>query len=261
MLIITEDAYDALFKALTDNLHKKSGYVPPPILNWYMRVIKETRNIEDYTYLRNWKVYQYNLGHSLGVAKVRCFPYNKMKIFVITSYQLNGDALFTWKFNDDKGYIIKPPKPPKPKKSYRRIRKTPLFGYTFVMNDKKQYNLIDKDGNLVAKRWFKAIKPITDSKPYGRYQIIAYVNVDGMYCALGYDGEIYELNRSWYQAFAENRIHRYIRSFLNEMIESKYDNISSSTPKKSIYLTESELRTIVNQVVEQIKIGINREIV
>jgi hypothetical protein len=260
MLLISKNAYNILFSMISDNLDKSTDYGAPPIFYWYLNIRKETHKIEDNSYLRDG-IYHYQLGHSLGTMTVEYRHSGKERIFIVIGYQVNQKSLFTWKFNDDKGYIIKPPKPPKPKKSYRRIRKTPLFGYTFVMNDKKQYNLIDKDGNLVAKRWFKAIKPITDSKPYGRYQIIAYVNVDGMYCALGYDGEIYELNRTWYQAFAENRIHRYIRSFLNEMIESKYNNISSSTPKKSICLTESELRTIVNQVIEQVKIGINREIV
>jgi hypothetical protein len=260
MILISSEAYRTLFSTISRNLHKSTDYGSPPIFYWYRNIRKETYKIENNTRLRNG-LHLYQLGLSLGTMSVECIKCGKERIFVVLDYDVNQQSLFTWKFKDDEGYIIKPPKPPKPKKSYRCIRKTPLFGYSFVMNDKKQYNLIDKDGNLVAKRWFKAIKPITNSKPYGRYQIIAYVNVDGMYCALGYDGEIYELNRSWYQAFAENRIHRYIHSFLNEMIESKYDNISSSTPKKSICLTESELRTIVNQVVEQIKIGINREIV
>lgn len=82
----------------------------------------------------------------------------------------------------------------------KNARRFPLFGYSFVMNDKKEYNLIDGNGKLLTQ-WFKAIKPL--KQPYGKYQIIAYINVGGFFCALGYNGQVYNMNKTWNEVYTE----------------------------------------------------------
>ena len=77
-----------------------------------------------------------------------------------------------------------------------------MLDYSFVMNDKKEYNLIDGNEKLLTQ-WFNAIKPL--QQPYGKYQIIAYINADGYFCALGYDGKVYNMNKTWKEMCAENR--------------------------------------------------------
>lgn len=129
--------------------------------------------------------------------------------------------------------------------SYRKLRTKPLFGYSFVMNDKKEYNLADDNGKLLT-HWFKSIKPINKPEPYGKYQIIAYINVGGYFCALGYDGKVYNINKTWKEMCAENRRLLNTSIFISIITEQIEKNM-----KHRITLTESKLNQVVENAVKE----------
>ena len=111
------------------------------------------------------------------------------------------------------------------------------------MNDKKEYNLIDGNEKLLTQ-WFNAIKPL--QQPYGKYQIIAYINVDGYFCALGYDGKVYNMNKTWKEMCAENRHLLNTSIFISIIIEQIDKNM-----KHRITLTESKLNQVVENTVKE----------
>lgn len=88
-----------------------------------------------------------------------------------------------------------------------------MFGYTYVINNNKEYNLVDAKGKLVTQ-WFKNIKPL--SKPYGNHQIIAYVNIGGYMYTLGYDGKTYCLGKLW----SDTYLSECINILLNDMLRN-----------------------------------------
>lgn len=115
------------------------------------------------------------------------------------------------------------------------------------MNDRKEYNLIDSNGQLVTQ-WFKAIKPLQN--PYGKYQIIPYINVGGWFCALSYNGQVHNLGKTWKEMFTENRNILNTQLFMN-IITENIDNIMN-TNKKVIRLTEAKLMNIIEESVRKV---------
>lgn len=200
MLIIKKDASQKLIRILSENLRITTSYGSPPIFYWYRNMIEETKKIEGCRYLRRGE-YKYQLGYSLGIAYVKCEYVGKTRFLIITDYDINTNVLFSWGTQHGDSGIIQTSKSLKSRKPFKRLTTKPLFGYSYVMNDRNEYNLIDNNGNLITD-WFKAIKPL--QQPYGQYQIIAYINVGGWLCALGYNGKVYNLKRTWREAYMEN---------------------------------------------------------
>ena len=132
------------------------------------------------------------------------------------------------------------------KTKYRRLTKKPLFGYPFVMNAKKEYNLIDNNGRLITQ-WFKAIKPF--QKPYGKYQIIAYINVGGWLCALGYDGKVYNLNRTWSEAYMEENAQILNSDSFKKLIT---ESIDVNNRQRTIQLTETQFKQMLVECITKI---------
>ncbi len=130
------------------------------------------------------------------------------------------------------------------KNKYRKLTKKPLYGYSFVMNDKKEYNLIDNSGRLITD-WFKAIKPL--QQPYGKYQIIAYINVKGWLCALGQNGKVYNLNRTWRETYMEGIQKLLSKNMITESIEGN---------RNTIRLTEAQFKRLLTECITKILKGI-----
>ena len=239
MIEITEYACQILYNTLNDNLHKSNEYGSPPIFYWYRNMIEETRMIESYRYLMRGE-FRFKLGHSLGVAYVTCQYVGRKRFLIVTNYDINSDALFSWQNSTDKSSIIPKDKLPKPRKPYRMLTTKPLYGYRFVMNDKKEYNLIDSKGNLIT-RWFRAIKPVP--KPFGQYNVIAYINVGGFAYCLCMDGKTWSTERPWKELFGEGR-----NTNGDMLFEDKYRT------QRIIRLTESDLKRIIIETLTEILI-------
>lgn len=237
-MIITKRANDKLFQIVSNNVGRKISYGPPPVFYWYRKVIEETKCIEQLSRIRRGNNI-YRLPYRLGFVYFTCEYVKRNRIIIITDFYFNLRAINTWYLN--RGHaagIIKVNPPQKPKKPYRLLSsKKPLFGYRFVMNDKKEYNLINDDGKLITK-WFRMIKPF--KKPYGKYQIIAYINVGGFAHALAYDGKVYGLNRTWKAMYTERRINAINLSRLNEqntnthLVESMFKKYLEKLIKEEI---------------------------
>ena len=96
-----------------------------------------------------------------------------------------------------------------------------IFGYRVVkLKGYDNYNLIKHDGTLLCTHWFNAIYPLPNL--YGKYKIMAYVNVSGLLYALSKDGKVYSLN-------------------------NLRENVYNQTTK--IKLTESELEVLIRECV------------
>lgn len=241
MIEFTESAYEKLLDLYTKNLHISADYGSPPIFYWFKRIIAETQNIDDCNYLRRGREYIYRLGLSLGVAHFNCEFVGKKRIIIITDYDINTSMLFIWKNNTDKGGIIPKDKKKSSPKGFRILTTKPLFGYRFVMNNKKEYNLIDQNGKLMTQ-WFRNIKRLP--KPYGEHQIIAYINVGGHLCALGLDSKVYNLNKLWKDAYLSECINFIISRALYEIQRQNLNEFKDGV----IRLNESQLRSIIKEI-------------
>lgn len=179
----------------------------------------------------------------------------RWKGLYMASYMVNGKTRwnYAYRIEDDIVYIedachaqnmsefsTSMPISSSPSIKYRRLTTKPLFGYSYVMNDKKEYNLIDNNGRLITD-WFKAIKPL--KQPYGQYQIIAYINTGGWLCALGYNGKVYNLKRTWREAYMEST-----------KIPSCIDIIAESinTENNTIRLTEAQFKKMLTECITKI---------
>lgn len=163
------------------------------------------------------------------------------------AYRIEGDTIYVEDACHSQNMSEFTSSIPTTQQQFRKLTTKPLYGYSFVMNDKKEYNLIDNNGRLITQ-WFKAIKPF--QKPYGKYQIIAYINVRGEFCALGYDGSVYGLNKLWQEMYAENKNILDSKLFMN--IITEYIDNTMNTNKKVIRLTESDLHLLIEEAVKTV---------
>lgn len=242
MVVFKKYAYNVLLKVLSSNLHISSEYGSPPIFYWYRKMLEESHNIENCNYLRRGN-YKYKLGYSLGIADVICEFVGRKRVLIIKDYTINTRALFSWKNNASKGGLIPKNKKKSTPKEFRILTTKPLFGYRFVMNNKKEYNLIDQNGKLITQ-WFRNVKRL--QKPYGEYQIIAYINVRGQLCGLGYDGKVYNINKLWKDAYLSECINFVISKALFEI---QRQNLNESKDGV-IRLNENQLRSIIKEIVQ-----------
>ena len=241
MIEISEYAYRVLLKVLSANLHISSDYGSPPIFYWYRRIIAETQNIENSRYLRRGD-YKYNLQYSLGIAHVKCEYVGRNRVLIITNYDINTRALFSWKSMSSVGGMMSRTRVRPTPLGYRRLRTKPLFGYRFVMNGTKEYNLIDQNGKLITQ-WFRNIKRLP--KPYGKYQTIAYLNIEGHLCALGLYGKVYDMNRLWKDMYSES-INLLIRDALKHIQKQQLNESRDGI----IRINENQLHSIIKEIVQ-----------
>lgn len=202
----------------------------------------ESLNIENCRYLRRGE-YKYKLGFALGIAHVKCEYVGRKRVLIITDYEINTEALFSWYKNTSQNGIVPREKKKYEPKGFRKLTTKPLFGYTYVMNNNKEYNLVDAKGKLVTQ-WFKNIKPL--SKPYGNHQIIAYVNIGGYMHALGYDGKTYYLGKLWSDAY----LSECINILLNDMLRNIHPQNLNESNDNIIRLNEKQLYSIVREIVQ-----------
>ena len=118
------------------------------------------------------------------------------------------------------------------KKSQYKLTGDNMFGYRVVkLKNKNQYNLIKQDGALLCTQWFNAIHPLPNL--YGKYKIMAYVNVGGLLYALSKDGKVYSLKNlrenvdcsitkiKLTESEFESLIRKSVKSVLKEYVDSK----------------------------------------
>lgn len=241
MIEISEYAYRVLLKVLSANLHISSDYGSPPIFYWYRRIIAETQNRENSRYLRRGD-YKYNLQYSLGIAHVKCEYVGRNRVLIITNYDINTRALFSWKSMSSVGGMMSRTRVRPTPLGYRKLRTKPLFGYRFVINGKGEYNLIDQSGKLITQ-WFRNFKRLT--KPYGKYQTIAYLNIEGHLCALGLYGKVYDMNRLWKDMYSES-INLLIRDALKHIQKQQLNESRDGI----IRINENQLHSIIKEIVQ-----------
>lgn len=83
----------------------------------------------------------------------------------------------------------------------------------------RKYNILNKASQPLSKvpltnvRFFK--------QPFGKYSIIAHVNVNGELWAMDINGKFYDMNRSWKDAYlGKNEIFRRIGQIITETINN-----------------------------------------
>lgn len=242
MFEITKYARTKLLNILSAKMHISSEYGAPPIFYWYRNVIIESRNIESCRYLQKGD-YKYRLGLSLGVAHIKCDYIGGKRIVLITDYDINTNMLFSWNRQSGEGGLIPKSKEKQKSKGYHIITTKPLFGYRYVMNNKKEYNLIDANGKLLTQ-WFRNIQPLT--KPYGKYQIIAYINIGGCLCGLGYNGKVYNMNTAWNDAY----LNECVCILFNEIFHDFKRQHLNESKGGLIRISEKQLHSIIKDITQ-----------
>lgn len=114
------------------------------------------------------------------------------------------------------------------------------YGFQIVKGEDGTFNYINSDGKLLYPRqWFKEVKPFKKT-PRG---ILAFVNNNGICNAIDSNGTIYDMNRAWKDCFTEGKIKK-------DIMTEAINKISQA--KRTICLTEAELKGIIVESVKQV---------
>lgn len=162
------------------------------------------------------------MTNSLGVVYFDCKYINNQRVIFVTDFKFNARAINNWQTLKSKNVGITPQNNQsennKAEVKYQPLNRF-LFGYQYV-KDKNNgcYNLLNKEGKLITQ-WFSDIRP--KKQPYGKYNIIAYINIGGLAYALGLDGQTYSMNRRWKELYSESkrlRLRRLIENMVRQVI-------------------------------------------
>lgn len=240
MIRISNYANEILYQTLSSHLGRRKSYGPPPVFYWFRNVISEVNTIDTCSKIGIGE-HTYNMANSLGVVYFSCEYINNQRIIFITDFKFNARAIDNWQTLKSKNVgITRPNKQNTSTHSgvkYKLLNKY-LFGLRYVTDNRGHYNLLNKEGNLLTQ-WFTKISPYKE--PYGRYKIIAFINIGGWAHALSESGQTYSLDRTWTELYAESL------EKLDDIITEAVRN-----NKRAIRVTtESHLRRIVENAVRK----------
>ena len=180
MIRISDYANEKLYQTLSSRLGHSKSYGPPPAFYWFRNVVNEVKRIDTYSNIPKGK-HQNNMTNSLGVVYFDCKYINNQRVIFVTDFKFNARAINNWQGLKSKNVGITPQNNQsennKAEVKYQPLNRS-LFGYRYV-KDKNNgcYNLLNKEGKLITQ-WFSDIRP--KRQPYGKYNIIAYINIGGM---------------------------------------------------------------------------------
>lgn len=121
-------------------------------------------------------------------------------------------------------------KPPELQVKYIPTNKI-YYGHRLVKSDNGLMNFVNNNGQLICKQWFNNYKTF---KPFGSYNIFAYIDINNRCFALTLDGRIIDIKKKWADMYTEAK------------------------DKKTLILTESKLYRLIKESVKRI---INEKIV
>lgn len=225
MIRISDYANEKLYQTLSSRLGRRKSYGPPPAFYWFRNVVSEVNAIDTYSKIGVGE-HQYNMANSLGVVYFSCEYINNQRVIFVTDIDFNDKAIDNWRGLKSKNVGITPQNNQsannKAEVKYQPLNKT-LFGYRYVKDTNNgRYNLLNKEGKLITQ-WFSNIRP--KRQPYGKYNIIALINIEGRAYALGLDGQTYSMNRTWKELYSESKrlrlrriIENTVRQALNRIL-------------------------------------------
>lgn len=108
-----------------------------------------------------------------------------------------------------------------------------------------KYFILTSDNQPFVENWFNS-KPKIFNKPFGKYNIIAHVNYHNSLLALSIDGQLYDMNKLWKDAYLSECINFIISKALYEI---QRQNLNESKDGV-IRLNESQLYSIIKEIVQ-----------
>ena len=83
----------------------------------------------------------------------------------------------------------------------------------------RRYTILNADGKPITNKWFDK-RPRFFNKPFGQYRVIAHVNYRGSLFAVSVDGQLYNMNKLWDDAYLKEIYEAIIKSLIAETINS-----------------------------------------
>lgn len=83
----------------------------------------------------------------------------------------------------------------------------------------RKYTILNAKGKPITNKWFDK-RPRFFNKPFGQYRIIAHVNYRGSLFAVSVDGQLYNMNKLWDDAYLKEIYEAIIKSLITETINS-----------------------------------------
>lgn len=115
---------------------------------------------------------------------------------------------FVWTPPKRKSFVLSPK---------TRILKGEYYNGMKVGYYNQKYTILNAEGKPITNEWFNK-KPRFFKQPFGQYRIIAHVNYCGSLFAVSVDGQLYDMNRLWNDAYLKEVYEAIIKSLITETI-------------------------------------------
>ncbi len=223
IILLTRNAVNTLDRVYTDrSIYDNYGHFTQWFLKWnYIFHQYVTESVLS-TISRRYGMFtlgaigslaylRYNiLGTEVFVIHNFYFPTFRFTSSSAPTVDVAKSPRFRWYPPKGKSFAI----PPK-----MRILKSEYYNGLKVGYYNRRYTILNADGKPIVNRWFDK-RPHFFNKPFGQYQIIAHVNYRGSLFAVSVDGQLYNMNKLWDDAYLKEIYETIIQSLITETINS-----------------------------------------
>ena len=152
---------------------------------------------------------KYNvMGTEVFVIRSFHFPTFRFTSSSVPPVSVAKSPRFAWTPPKRKSFVL----PPK-----IRILKGEYYNGMKVGYYNRKYTILNAEGKPITNEWFNN-KPRFFKQPFGQYRIIAHVNYCGSLFAVSVDGQLYDMNRLWNDAYLREIYEAIIKSLITEAI-------------------------------------------
>ena len=220
---LTRNAVNTLDKVYTDrSIYDNHGHFTEWFLKWNYIFHQYVRESILSTISRQYGMFSIGAIGSLAYVKYNILG---VEVLVIRNFYFP-----TFKFTSSSIPTVDTTKSPK-------NVWTPLKGKSFVVAPKmkvlkgeyyhgmkigyynRRYPILNADGKPITNKWFDK-RPRFFNKPFGQYRVIAHVNYRGSLFAVSVDGQLYNMNKLWDDAYLKEIYEAIIKSLIAETINS-----------------------------------------
>jgi len=220
---LTRNAVNTLDRVYTDrSIYDNHGHFTEWFLKWNYIFHQYVRESVLSTISRQYGMFSIGAIGSLAYVKYNILGVEVLVIrnFYFPTFKFTSSSIPTVDATKSPKNVWTPPKG----KSFvvapkMKVLKGEYYNGMKIGYYNRKYTILNADGKPITNKWFDK-RPRFFNKPFGQYRVIAHVNYRGSLFAVSVDGQLYNMNKLWDDAYLKEIYEAIIKSLIAETINS-----------------------------------------
>ena len=208
---LTRNAVNTLDRVYTDrSIYDNHGHFTEWFLKWNYIFHQYVRESVLSTISRQYGMFSIGAIGSLAYVKYNILGVEVLVIRSIPTVDATKSPKNVWTPPKGKSFVVAPK---------MKVLKGEYYNGMKIGYYNRKYTILNADGKPITNKWFDK-RPRFFNKPFGQYRIIAHVNYRGSLFAVSVDGQLYNMNKLWDDAYLKEIYEAIIKSLIAETINS-----------------------------------------